>query len=139
MITLEFKGRKKINTNFNMAPLIDIVFLLLIFFMLSSNFISQSGIKLILPRAKSTKVHLEKMMTLFISSEGEIYLEEKKVSLEELKILLISKLETAEKRSIIIKADKKINLGLAVAVMDIAKEAKAEGLVISTELRQNEK
>ncbi len=139
MIVLEFEGRKKVNMNLNMAPLIDIVFLLLIFFMLSSNFISQTGIKLTLPESESSKIHSDKENVVFISSESDIYLNEKKVSLDELQSLLTVKLDAAQKKNVIIKADKKIDLELAVKVMDIAKEAKAEGLIISTELKQNEK
>ena len=138
MIVLEFEGRKKIDSSFNIAPLIDIVFLLLIFFMLSSHFVSQPGIKLILPTAKETKVYSEDEVVIFISGENDIYLNEQKVSLGELQGILTSKLEVSQKKSVIIRADKKIDLGLAVKVMDIAKEAKAEGLIISTKLEQDE-
>lgn len=139
MIALEFEGRKKVDANFNIAPLIDIVFLLLIFFMLTSNFVSQPGIKLSLPIAKETRVYSDDEIVVFISAGSDIYLNEEKILLGNLHGALMSKLDVAQKKNVIIRADKKIDLGLAVSVMDIAREAKAEGLIISTTLERDEK
>ena len=119
----------------DIAPLIDIVFLLLIFFMLSANFITQPGIKVTLPVAKTAKLQEEENIIVFISRENGIYLNARQINIDELKDALEKKLEYSQKKTVILKADKKINLGLAVRVMDIAKEANAEGLVISTELK----
>lgn len=139
MIALEFEGRKKVDANFNIAPLIDIVFLLLIFFMLTSNFVSQPGIKLSLPIAKETTVYSDDEIIVFISAGSDIYLNEEKILLENLHGALMLKLDAAQKKNVIIRADKKIDFGLAVSVMDIAREAKAEGLIISTTLERDEK
>ncbi|MBN1363255.1 MAG: biopolymer transporter ExbD [Syntrophaceae bacterium] len=136
---MEFEGRKRVETNLNIAPLIDIVFLLLIFFMLSSHFVTQPGIKLTLPTATTAKLHLEEDLIISITNDNDLYLNEERVNLDNLLKKLRVKLNKSQKRTVIIKADEKIDLGLAVKVMDIAKQAEAEGLVISTKVEEDVK
>ncbi len=135
---MEFKRRKKIHTQLDIAPLIDIVFLLLIFFMLSSHFITQSGIKIILPKAVTAKLHQEEDIVIFISEHNNLYLNKEPLTLDALLIKLKAKVKQSEKKTVIIKADERINLGLAVKVMDIAKQADAEGLIISAKIEQQD-
>lgn len=135
---MEFEVRKKIGTHLNIAPLIDVVFLLLIFFMLSSHFVTQSGIKITLPEASTGKLHPEQDLIIFITKDNRLYLNEERVTLDDLLDKLRIKVEEAEKKTVIIKADEKIDLGLAVKVMDIAKQAEAEGLVISTKMEKED-
>lgn len=134
---MEFQGRKKISTALNIAPLIDVVFQLLLFFMLTANFITQPGIKLILPSAVASKPSSDEEITIFISENSALYLNAAKVSmdglLEKLKPMVLS----VNKKTVMIKADEKISLGLAVKVMDIAKQAGAEGMVVSTKTEKN--
>ncbi|MCK9432436.1 MAG: biopolymer transporter ExbD [Candidatus Omnitrophica bacterium] len=129
---MEFEGRKKISTELNIAPLIDVVFLLLLFFMLTANFVISPGIKLDLPSASSSRPHQEETAVVSVSRNGEIYLNENKVSLSGLPGGLKKILAQAEKKTVVIKADENVNFGLAVEVLDIAKQASAEGVVIST-------
>ena len=136
---MEFEGRKKVDTHLNIAPLIDIVFLLLIFFMLSSHFVTQPGIKITLPTAVTAKLHSEEDIVISITEDNDLYLNKEQVTLDGLLDKLRIKIGEAKKKTIIIKADEKIDLGLAVKIMDIAKQAEAEGLVISTKLEKNVK
>ena len=131
-----FEREKRIRIHLDIAPLIDIVLLLLIFFMLTSNFIMQPGIKITLPKAKTSKPQKEENIIIFITEDNEIYLNERKISIDELKDALEGELERVQKKTVILKADEKTNLGLAVQVMDIAKRAKAENLVISTRVER---
>ena len=131
---LEFTRRKKVGTHLNIAPLIDVVFLLLIFFMLSSHFVTQPGIKITLPSATTAKPYPEEDIIISITKDNNLYLNEGEVTLDNLLDKLRIKIGKAEKKTVIIKADEKIDLGLAVKVMDIAKQAEAEGLVISTKI-----
>ena len=94
----------------------------------------QPGIKITLPKAKTSKPQEEENIIVFITEDNKIYLNDREINIGELREALEKKLKTAEKKIVILKADEKINLGLAVQVMDIAKEAKAENLVISTEI-----
>ncbi|MDI6782331.1 MAG: biopolymer transporter ExbD [bacterium] len=129
---MEFERRKRISQHLDIAPLIDIVFLLLIFFMLTANFIMQPGIRITLPQAKISQPQ-EEMVVVFISEDNRIYLNEKHLDIDSLEDALIARLQNIQKKAVVIKADKKIDLGLAVRVMDMAKGAGAEGLSISTE------
>jgi len=131
---MEFKRRKKIDTYLNIAPLIDVVFLLLIFFMLSSHFVTQPGIKITLPTAAATKLHPEEDIIICITGDNELYLNEEKVTLNNLADKLKIKVDRLKKKNVVIKADEKIELGLAVKVMDAARQAEVEGLVISTKV-----
>ncbi len=131
---MEFEGRRRIRMHLDIAPLIDIVFQLLIFFMLTANFIMQPGIKITLPVAETAQPQEEENIIVFISEGKEIFLNDREISINELKDALEKKLEVTQKKTVILKADEKINLGLAVKVMDIAKQAEADGLVISTQI-----
>jgi len=128
---LEFETGKKVRPHISIAPLVDCVLLLLIFFMLSSYFVIQPGIKITLPTALSAKPQ-EDEIVIFVNRDNEIYLDDKKIDIGYLKEALEGKLKNSKDKSVTLKADEKIDLGLAVKVMDIAKQAEAEGLVIST-------
>ena len=134
---MEFGGRKRVRTHLNIAPLIDVVFLLLIFFMLSSHFVTQPGIKLTLPTAVTGELHPEEDIIIYVTGDNDLYLNGEKVSLEELLDGLGQKVQEAEKKTVVIKADEKIDLGLAVRVMDIARQAEAENVVISTKVEED--
>ena len=136
---MEFEGRKKVNIQLNIAPLIDVVFLLLIFFMLSSHFVTQLGIKITLPTAVTAKPHSEEDIVVFVTEDNHLYLNNEEVTLKTLPDRLKSEVKEAKKKSVIIKADEKIDLGLAVKVMDIARQAEAKGLIISTKVEENVK
>ena len=134
---MEFEGRKKIKDTLNITPLIDIVFLLLIFFMLSSYFVTQPGLKITLPTAVTAKLYSEEDIVVFITEDNKLILNGKEVVLDKLRAELEIRLDKAGKKTVVIKADEKVDLGLAVKIMDMAKQAKAEGLVISTKVPED--
>ncbi len=136
---MEFEGRRRISTRLNIAPLIDVVFLLLIFFMLSSHFVTQPGIKITLPSAVTARLHPEEDIIISITEDSNLYLNERLVTLENLSEQLEIEIAKGEEKTVIIKADEKIDLGLAVKVMDIARQADAERLIISTKLEKDVK
>ena len=83
--TVTFKRHIKLKRGtIDMAPLIDVVFLLLIFFMLTSSYIFQPGIKINLPRAVTSEVIQEKNLVITIGAEGLIYLNQHLISLKQL-------------------------------------------------------
>lgn len=135
---MEFEIRKKVLLSLNITPLIDVVLLLIIFFMLSAHFVVQPGIKIVLPQAKTAKLYPEEKIIIFISSDNNIYFNDKPIIIDKLFSMLKDKLIKIGEYTLIIKADEKINLGLAVKVMDIAKDAGAKELVISTKLKEND-
>ena len=104
----------------DIAPLIDMVFQLLIFFMLTSSFVLQPGIRVNLPRAVTSEVIKEESLVVIISSENVIYLNESVLTIAELK----SHLRQAAKREkpILIKADRRASLGRVVEVWDLCRD-----------------
>ncbi len=133
MGSLEFEKRKRSEMSLDMTPLIDMVFLLLIFFVLSSQFVSHKGFKVKLPKAAHAQVQKNEDVTVIINKEGHILLGGEEILLKDLKGAVLSGLKGARSKSLVIKADESVSLGLAVKVMDIAKEANVDGLVISTQ------
>lgn len=130
--------RRSIKINLQIAPLIDIIFNLLLFFMLTYQITRDPGIKITLPKALTAKLQDEEKIIVFVNQNNEIFLNEKKISIDELLPTLKERLKISQK-TVILKADEKINLGLAVKVIDIAKQAEAEGIVISTKKEEDVK
>jgi biopolymer transport protein ExbD len=138
MASLEFERLKRSEVRIDMTPLIDMVFLLLIFFVLSSHFVSHQGLKVKLPQAAHAEPQKNEDVTVTIDKDGPILLDGKRVPLEDLKGAIQSGLAGARSKTVVIKADEGVPLGLAVKIMDIAKDAKAGGLVISTQAPERE-
>ncbi|MFA5167360.1 MAG: biopolymer transporter ExbD [Candidatus Omnitrophota bacterium] len=138
MGSLEFERRKRSEVRIDMTPLIDMVFLLLIFFVLSSHFVSHQGFKVKLPSAAHAQTQKNEDLTITIDKDGHILLAGKKVLWEDLKDAVRSGLGGARSKTVVIKADEGVPLGAAVKIMDIAKDAKASGLVISTQVPERE-
>jgi biopolymer transport protein ExbD len=138
MGSLEFERRKRSSADLNMTPLIDMVFLLLIFFILSSHFISEQGFKVKLPKAVHSQPQKNENITIFINADEEIFVNDGEVPVEKLQGELVKCLERSDSKTVIIKADESVNLKLAVRIMDIAKAASAGGLVISTQSTDDE-
>lgn len=130
---IEFQERKKIPTSLDIAPLIDIVFLLIIFFMLTANFVMHPGIKIKLPSAVTAKSEKNDSMIVYISSDNRIYLNDEEVEIAVLEKRLTHGITRTPGMSVILKADAKVDLGLAVRVMDVSRKAGAGNIVISTE------
>jgi len=113
-----------------MAPLIDVIFQLLIFFMLSSSFTFQSGITVKLPKAVTSDVIKEENVIITITSEDIIYLNNQIITIKELKRELSK--SAGEKRPILIKSDRRASVGRIVDVWDICRNLGIEKINIAT-------
>ena len=129
---MNLKMEQKLLDSFSLSSLTDIVMLLLIFFLLSSTFIIQPGIKVNLPEADSSEKVLEKSITITIAKEG-IYLNDKQVSLNELGANMNSLQKSNADDVVIVKADKDATVNQLVEVMDICKKAGFRVLNLATE------
>jgi biopolymer transport protein ExbD len=116
-----------------MTSLIDIVFLLLIYFLLTTNFLVEEGIKIKLPNARASAPQIKQEITVFVDKEGASYIADKKVPLDMLYTRIKQMIGNDPDRLVIIKADKTVILNKAVRVMDIAKAAGASRLSLATE------
>lgn len=115
----------------DIAPLIDVVFLLLIFFMLTSSFISPQGIRVNLPSAVSSKFLPREGFVISITEKGVVMIDGKKTSLKKLAAKVKVAAETDSRISI--KADKKTPLGKVVEIWDLCRDAGITNLNIATE------
>lgn len=115
----------------DIAPLIDMIFQLIIFFMLTSSFIIQAGIKVNLPRAVTSEAVKLENIEIVISGENVTYLNGKVVTKEELKRLLV---EAAKKRlPVLIKADRRASLGRVVEIWDMCRDLGITQINIATD------
>ena len=114
----------------DIAPLIDMVFQLLIFFMLTSSFVIQPGIKVNLPKALTSEVVKLENVELVISSENVVYLSGKVVTISELRKLL--KEVADRKNSVLLKADRRASLGRVVEVWDMCRDLGISQVNIAT-------
>jgi len=118
-------------TLINLTSLIDVVFLLLIFFMVSTSFALIRGIKVDLPTTTTPQEKIEQNIVISITKEGKIYLDKTQISKTELVKTL--KRQIGKKKSlVVINADKDTRHGMVVEVMDLAKQGGAGKLGILT-------
>ena len=117
---------------FSLASLTDIVLLLLIFFLLSSAYIIQPGIKVHLPRSETAQVIEEKNLIVTITDEGTIYVGNERTSLGSLAAEIRRHIIHGAAQTIVIKADRRVNLETAVSVIDRIKAAGGERFLIAT-------
>ena len=120
-------------TPMNMTPLIDCVFLLLIFFMVTTVFSTPPGLKVDLPKAAESDLPPEKDLNIIISKTGEMELNGEPVTMDDLDQRLREAKELYRSKVLIIKADKNTTHGIVVDVMDAAKGVGIDELAIATE------
>jgi biopolymer transport protein ExbD len=131
---MQFEGRRRGTQVPNLTPLIDIVFLLLVFFMLTSHFVQEQAVNIDLPEAESGEaLREESRLEVVLTPEGQLLLDEHIVAQESLEALLRKRLEGREDRSVRVRGDRGAPLGKAVAVLDAARLAGADGVDIVTE------
>ena len=116
---MALKSRNKVSPNFNMSSMTDIVFLLLIFFMLTSTLVSPNALKLLLPNSKSKTLE-KQTISISINKELDFYINENQVIESNLENELKSILANQEEPAIILHADKTVDIEHVVKVMDIA-------------------
>ena len=130
---MEFKGLTARHKTPNLTPLIDIVFLLLVFFMLTAHFVKDQSLDIVLPEA-NTAVNLEDqgVLEVVINNAGEILIFEEVIKSDELDVALQRSLQSRSNKQVILRGDKTSQLDLTVRVMDAARKAGAESLDIIT-------
>jgi len=121
----------------DLTPMVDVVFLLLIFFMISTTFVESPGISIKLPEASSQAVEREpREIKISLSREGDIYHQDRKISLNQYKALLAEHQAEADNTTILLLADQEARHGKVVTLMDFARDAGFVKLAIATEQRK---
>jgi len=120
---MNIRGRNKVTPEFNFASMTDIVFLLLIFFMIASTLVSTNAIDIILPKA-SGKTENKKSTAVSIKKDLTYYIDQKRVGESVLETQLLSILANQESPTIVLRAEKSVPVENVVKVMDIANRNK---------------
>jgi biopolymer transport protein ExbD len=130
---MEIQGLTSRHKTPNLTPLIDIVFLLLVFFMLTAHFVKDQSLDIVLPEAGSGENFEEQgALERVINNEGAILIDTKLIMPNELEASLQQRLQGRSKKLVILRGDKNSKLDLTVQVMDAARKAGAESLDIIT-------
>ncbi|HRN40495.1 MAG: biopolymer transporter ExbD [Flavobacteriales bacterium] len=127
---MALRSKNKVSTNFNMASMTDIVFLLLIFFVITSTLISPNALKLLLPKS-SSKTLSKQTISVSITKELEYFINQDKVAFENIEAILKQQLANELEPGIILHAEKSVPIEEAVKIMDIANRNKYK-LVLAT-------
>ena len=116
----------------NMAPLIDVVFLLLIFFVVTTTFEESAGIEIDKPAAVSAENLRERSILLALAADGQIYFGGNPVALQQVRGLVARQLQRLD-RPVIVLADRRTQSGALIAVMDECRLAGAKKVNVATE------
>ncbi len=127
------KQRQRLKVEIPLTSLIDIVFLLLIYFLLTTNFMVEEGIKIKLPQAKASAPQTEEVIVVYVDRQGRAFLGTQEVSLAMLFDRLREMIGEKQNKLVVIRADRAVILNKAVKVMDVAKAAGAGRLLLATE------
>ena len=120
---MNIRGRNKITPEFNMSSMTDIVFLLLIFFMIASTLVTTNAIDILLPKARG-KTENKKSISVSIKKDLSFYIDQKEVALETLESELLKSLKNETTPALVLRAEKSVPVDYVVKVMDIANRNK---------------
>ncbi|MGH7565417.1 MAG: ExbD/TolR family protein [Gemmatimonadota bacterium] len=120
----------------DITSLIDVVFLLLLFFVVTSTFLERPGLDLTLPAASPTDVARRDEVTVELDADGATWLDGRRVEVASLEGALESALAAGGTERVVLEADERVPHGRVVEAMDAARRAGATGLVVATRPRE---
>lgn len=129
---MEFEGRSRIHSHLDIAPLIDIVFLLLVFFMLTSTFIKPEAIELQLPESGSSIEISDRSIIVLMDQKGQLVLNGKLIELEKLGKAIKLLLQTDRSATITLKSDSETKVQQLLAVMDAIRSSGSNNIALAT-------
>jgi len=130
--------KKKRISSIGLISFTDVIFLLLIFLLISSNFITHSGIKVDLPGSNSQQNEFNKNISLTLTKNNEIFINNEIVGWEELPEVLNRKLIDDPEQVVVVRADETVELKNVVRLLDIAKLSGTNRFFIATEIQVEE-
>lgn len=128
---MRFAKKSRLISSLESTAMADIIFLLLIFFLLSSSFILQTGIKVDLPQVTKTEPQAQREVVVTLNKQGDLFLDGVAIPWTQFRGELKERLEAATTKTVIVKGDAEVSLGRTVEVMDVARQVGAEQLAIA--------
>ena len=125
--------RKQKDVGIEMGPLMDIVFILLIFFVVTSSFTRETGVDVTKPQAQSASQLEKENLLIAITREGTIHMNERQVDLASLQDILKQSLAKAPDREAVVIADKESETGVLVQVIDMCNLAGVKKVSIAAQ------
>lgn len=116
---MNFRSRNKVSPEFNMSSMTDIVFLLLIFFMLTSTMVTTNALDLVLPKAKG-KTDSNKSISVSINKDLKFFIDKTPVAENDIESQLLSMFGPDREKTLILRAEEGVPIEKAVSVLDIA-------------------
>jgi biopolymer transport protein ExbD len=130
---MALSSRNKVSVQFSMSGMTDIVFLLLIFFMITSTLIAPNALKLLLPQSKH-QTTANPITTVSITRDAQFYIETRRVSISELETELYKRLKDEPEPTVSLHVDENVPMKEVVKVMNIAKDNRYK-LILATSPR----
>ena len=131
---MQFKRHLQSRSVVDLVPMIDVVFQLILFFLVSTTFAILPGITLQLPRSSTAEPTAMTRLSITVINRDEIYLNKDKLTLSELegRLSKISAVERAEIKSVTLEADRSISYGLTISVLDVLRKSGFQGINLHT-------
>jgi biopolymer transport protein ExbD len=128
---VQFRKFSRQDVAINIAPLVDVVFLLVIFFAVSTTFLETAGLKLELPTSSSTAQREPLDLTILLAADGTLSFRGEEIGRDQLVDRLRGVLADAERKIVVLRADTSTAHGEVVQIMDLIRESGAEGLTVA--------
>jgi biopolymer transport protein ExbD/biopolymer transport protein TolR len=128
---MQFRRTAKPDVAINMAPLVDVIFLLVIFFAVSTTFLETGGLKLELPTSSSTAEREIQEITVLLAEDGTVALGDETMSVETLATRLREVLSETDRKIVVLRADTNTSHGEVVKIMDLIRTSGATALNVA--------
>ena len=129
MKLLEKPARK---IGINLTPLIDVLFILIIFFTVSSTFLEQPGIELKLPEAESSQSHTAQKVIIYVDNQENLFLNDDPVEIENIAKAVEALISAQTDKSVVLHADEDVSHGVVINIMDLLRKQGIYKIIIST-------
>ena len=126
------KRRERAAAEVHLAPMIDMVFILLIFFLVTTTFTRETGVDVRRPRAATATALDDRSLRVGIDAEGRAFVDQRRIDLFALRALVERRVQATPDLSIVLVADESTDTGALIAVMDECRTAGAERIAVAS-------
>lgn len=130
------KARPEDDSQIDMTPMLDVVFIMLIFFIVTTSFVRESGLEVDRPSAATATEQSKAGIFVAINDSGEIYIDRKQVDLQRVRASLERLIASQGEVGLVIQADQETRHGIVVKVMDAAREAGIKQISVAAKAPQ---